>query len=426
MVLFSVTTILIDKGFGGLAPFFMFNSIQLFGLVLLGGLAAGEVSRRLCALPRTTGYVIFGLLIGQSGLNWVTLLDIESAQLFIDLALGLILFELGYLVPRSSPQSGRRRLLAGCAISLLAGFLVLLLFLYWGFSSGSALFAAALCIATSPAITIATCSDVGAKGERTGLLYTMVAINGAVAFAAVVLLVPFLIDSEPMSGFARVSSALGSIIGSIFLGGACAGIVLLGAERLERQAEHQHLLILGAIVLGVGTAIYLGVSVFLPMLIFGILISTIDREHKVIAIRIASDARVFLVITFVLAGAALDIAYLSDYWKEAMLIALARLAGQLLAILISRKSLGLTVREGVFLGIGLQPMSSIALVLLVNTQMLYSGMDAKLVGMLMATILLMQLFGPLATQTAIKGFGEATRLPSSIKAGAPAENNGGT
>lgn len=369
---------------------------------------------------------MFGLLIGQSGLNWVTLLDIESAQLFIDLALGLILFELGYLVPRNSPQSGRSRLLAGCAISLLAGLLVLLLFLYWDFSSGSALFAAALCIATSPAITIATCSDVGAKGERTGLLYTMVAINGAVAFAAVVLLVPFLIDSEPMSGFARVSSALGSIIGSIFLGGACAGIFLLGAERLERQAEHQHLLILGAIVLGVGTAIYLGVSVFLPMLIFGVLISTIDREHKVIAIRIASDARVFLVITFVLAGAALDIAYLSDYWKEAMLIALARLAGQLLAILISRKSLGMNVREGVFLGIGLQPMSSIALVLLVNTQMLYSGMDAKLVGMLMATILLMQLFGPLATQTAIKGFGEATRLPSSIKAGAPAENNGGT
>ncbi|MBK7676410.1 MAG: hypothetical protein IPJ27_17565 [Candidatus Accumulibacter sp.] len=44
-----------------------------------------------------------------------------------------------------------------------------------------------------------------------------------------------------------------------------------------------------------------------------------------------------------------------------------------------------------------------------QTQMLYSGMaDAGRYPM--ATILLMQLFGPLATQTAIKGFGEATRL----------------
>ncbi len=376
-------------------------------------------------MPRTTGYVLFGLLVGQSGLNWVTPLHIESAQLFIDLGLGLILFELGYLVPRTSAQSVRNRLLAGCALSLLAGLLVLMLFLYWGFSSGSALFAAALCVATSPAITIATCSDVGAKGERTGLLYTMVAINGAVAFAAVVLLVPFLIDSEPMSGFARVSSALGSIFGSVILGGACAGVVLLGADRLERQAEHQHLLILGTIVLGVGTAIFLGVSVFLPMLIFGILVNTIDRERKVIAIRIASDARVFLVITFVLAGAALDIAYLRDYWLETFLIVAVRLTGQLLVILLARQGLGLTVRESLFLGVGLQPMSSIALVLLVNTQMLYGGMDETLVGMLMATILLMQLFGPLATQTAIKGFGEASKLFPPGKAGALAENNGG-
>ena len=79
----------------------MFNSVQLFGFVLLGGLAAGALSRRTMALPRTTGYVLFGLLVGQSGLSWITPLQIESAQLFIDLALGLILFELGYLVPVS-------------------------------------------------------------------------------------------------------------------------------------------------------------------------------------------------------------------------------------------------------------------------------------------------------------------------------------
>jgi Kef-type K+ transport system membrane component KefB len=403
----------------------MVNSIQLFGLVLLGGLSAGEVSRRLFALPRTTGYVLFGLFIGQSGLNWVTPLHIESAQLFVDLALGLILFELGYLVPRSTPASGTKRLLLGCALSLMAGLFLLLLFLYWGFSSGSALFAAALCIATSPAITIAICSDVGAKGERSGLLYTMVAINGAVAFTAVALLMPFLNDSEPLSHVERLRSSLESIVSSMALGGACAALVLLGAKRLEKQAEHQHLLILGTIVMGVGTAIYLNVSVFLPMLIFGILVNSIDRERKVIAIRIASDARVFLVITFVLAGAALDVAYLRDYWLEAMLIAGARFVGQLLAIVLGRKSIGLTVGESVFLSIGLQPMSSIALVLLVNTQMLYSGMDTALVGMLMATILLMQLFGPLATQTAIKGFGEATRLRPLAKFVPPTENSGG-
>ena len=153
------------------------------------------------------------------------------------------------------------------------------------------------------------------------------------------------------------------------------------------------------------------------MLIFGILVSTIDREHKVVAIRIASDARVFLVITFVLAGAALDITHLTTHWPEACAIAGVRLAGQFFGILFARGCLQLGMREKIFTTIGLQPMSSISLVLLVNMQMLDSGTSPELAEMLMATILLMQLLGPLATQTAIKGFGEATRL-SAAKAAA--------
>ncbi len=389
----------------------MFNSIQLFGFVLLGGLAAGEFARRLMRLPRTTGYVLFGMAVGQSWLNWVTPLHVESAQLFIDLALGLILFELGYLVPSVSLQARRVRIMAGTSIAICSGLSVLSFFLLSGISVGAAVFASALCLATSPAITIATCSDVGAKGERTGLLYTLVALNGVVAFVIVVLVMPFLNEVNEWSVLGRVSNALGSIVGSFILGGACAGMVLVGAERLEKQVEHQHILILGTIVLGVGTAIYLDISVFLPMLVFGVLVRTIDRESKVIAIRISSDARVFLVITFVLAGAALDIGYLFDYWREAVVIAVVRFLGQLIPAWYFRQQLGLMGNGWLWLTIGLQPMSSVALVLLANMQLLHAQMSSDLVGMLMATILLMQLFGPLATQTAILGFREATRLP---------------
>ncbi|PKO85549.1 MAG: hypothetical protein CVU18_19550 [Betaproteobacteria bacterium HGW-Betaproteobacteria-12] len=388
----------------------MINSIQLFGLILLGGLAAGEVARRLLSLPRTTGYVLFGLLTGQSGANWITPLHIESAQLFIDLALGLILFELGYLVPGVDRSEARRRLFAGLAVAFTPGLLMLALFLLLGFPFASALFAATLCIATSAAITIATCSDVGARGERSGLLYTMVTANGCVAFAVVALLTPFVDDTVSGGIFARAALALGSILVSLVLGAVCAGIVLGGARRLERQPEHHHLLILGAIVFGVGTALFLEVSVFLPMLIFGFLVRALDRRQRVIGIRIASDARVFLVVTFVLAGAALDIAHLLHYWPEALLIVAVRGAGQLAATTFAAHHLGLPRRDGLLLAVGLQPMSSVALVLLVNTQMLYSELDPNLVGMLLATILLMQLLGPFATQTAIKGFGEATRL----------------
>ncbi len=390
----------------------MLNSLQFFGLVLLGALVAGEVARRLLALPQTIGYIAFGLAVGQSGLNWITQAHLDSVQNFFELALCVILFELGYRVPHCTPHDRRNRLMVGCALSLAAGLLVLALFIYWEFTLGSAFFAATLCIATSPAITIATCGDLGANGKRTGLLYTMVAINGTVTFAAMLLLIPFLIDNNPMSGVSRISLALGNISGSLVVGGACAGLVLIGAERLEKQGEFQHVLLLSALVLGIGTAAYLGISAFLTMLIFGLLLGTTDYDNKVIACGMSYDARVFLALTFVFTGAALDTAHLREYWFEAAIIILARLAGQLLTMQLSRKRLGLSSRESFFLSIGLQPMSSIALLLLVNAQILYNDMDVKLIGMLTATIILMQLLGPLATQTAIKGLGEASHQPS--------------
>ena len=390
----------------------MFNSIQIFGMALLGGLGAGEFSRRALALPRTTGYVVFGLLVGQSGLGWIAPYHIESSQLFIDLGLGLILFELGYQVPVVAISEGWSRLRAGLLISLTTGAAVVLTLVAMDFSARSAVFAAALCLATSPAITIATCSDVGARGDKTGLLFTMVAINGCVAFVISTWSMPFLVEGEAIPNLAGAWTATRELGAAVVLGGLCAGLVLIGASLLGRRPEHQHLLILGTIVLGVGTAIYLDISVLLPMLLFGCLTRVLDQQEQVVAIRIASDARIFLVATFVLAGAILDLGLLMTYWLEALGLVIARFAGQIAGVFWNRHRLCLNTESSIYLSIGLQPMSSIALVLLVNMQTLYNALEPRLTGALLATILLMQLFGPLATQTAIKGFGEATCLQS--------------
>jgi Kef-type K+ transport system membrane component KefB len=383
----------------------MFNAIQVFGLVLLGGLAAGELSRRVFDLPRTTGYVLLGLAIGESGFRLVTPEHIASAELFIDLALGLILFELGYLVPRVGRQTAWRRLVVGIAIAAVAGAAIMLVVGLWGFSHNAAFFAGALCLATSPAITIATSSDVGAKGPQTGLLYTIVAVTGSVAFSAIALAMPSL-----GAGGASLSIDVFSILSALALGIICAAIVLLSAVILRRQPEHRHLLILGVVVAGVGTAVQMEVSVFLPMLICGVLVRQIDRERNVVAIRIASDARVFLVITFVLAGAALDIRFLQTYWMEALILVTVRFAAQALVCTCFGNYLDLSQRDSMALAVGLQPMSSVALVLLANARVLETAVSPELSGILMATVLLMQVLGPLATQTAIKTFGEASGL----------------
>ena len=195
------------------------SPLLLFGLCLLGGLASGELSRRLFNLPRTTGYVLCGLVLGQSGLGWIDPYVLGSAQFFIYPALGLILFELGQRVPFDGGRIDPQLITLGLIESAAVFVLVLIVMLGLGFGGAGGAFAAAIAVSTSPAITIATSSDVGGEGPRTSRLFGLVALNGSLAFAAIDLILPSLAESgatEAMPGYGHAVASIGL---SVVLGG---------------------------------------------------------------------------------------------------------------------------------------------------------------------------------------------------------------
>ena len=71
------------------------NPLALFGVLLFLGLIGGEFSKRALKLPRITGYVLVGVALGASGLKLLDDVLIAQSWIFVDIALGLILFELG-------------------------------------------------------------------------------------------------------------------------------------------------------------------------------------------------------------------------------------------------------------------------------------------------------------------------------------------
>src|SRR5687767_3125885 len=71
------------------------NPVLLFGLLLLAGFAGGEFAHRLLRLPRITGYVLVGMVLGTAGLGVIDRNGWRELRIFVDIALGLILFELG-------------------------------------------------------------------------------------------------------------------------------------------------------------------------------------------------------------------------------------------------------------------------------------------------------------------------------------------
>src|SRR3989338_2794289 len=72
-----------------------FNPIVLFGLTLLLGLLGGEIAKATRLLPRISGYIAVGFLVGPNGFNMATPSLLADASFFVDIALGLILFDLG-------------------------------------------------------------------------------------------------------------------------------------------------------------------------------------------------------------------------------------------------------------------------------------------------------------------------------------------
>jgi len=70
----------------------VFGELVRFGALLVAGLLGGELAHRFAGLPRVTGYVLAGVACGPHGLALMQAPLFAGARVFVDLALGLIVF----------------------------------------------------------------------------------------------------------------------------------------------------------------------------------------------------------------------------------------------------------------------------------------------------------------------------------------------
>jgi len=374
------------------------------GVVFLFGLAADVIGRK-TRLPRVTLLLAIGVIVGPAGLD---LIPAEASAWFDFLsvsALSMVAFVLGSSLTLANFRAhGRAIVTISMAVVLVAlvvvgGGLMLL-----GYGLAMALVLGAIATATDPAATEDTIRQSGQSGGFVDTLRGIVAIDdawGLIAFSLVVVAVgaahgeadgAILLEAGREIGGALV---LGGIIGlpAAFLTGR-----LSPGEPTQSEA-------LGIVFLTAGAAIWLGVSYLLAGMVAGALVANLARHHDRAFHEIEHIKWPFMLIFFVLAGAALDIRALGVWGGLGLAYVVLRIISRWLGGVIGARLGGAPAPEAPWFGPALMPQAGVAVGMALVAGEEFPEIAAPIMAVTVATTILFELLGPLATMLAISRVG---------------------
>ena len=384
----------------------------LFGALLAAGLLVGEAVRRYASLPRIAGYALAGFVLGPQISGLLGPDALETARVLIDLSIGLIVFELGFRFDQAWLKRNRWLFVAALAESVLCFLAIHLALLYLGFQALHAASAAAIGTATSPAVVMLVAHDQRAEGQITERMLLFTAVNSIFAYVALTLLLPFLRLEHATNWVLAALHPIYLLVGSALVGFVACGVMLGLARWVGKREDRQFVLLVALVVLTVGVARALNLSVMVALVMLGMLARNLDRRHVLMPLRAGHGGQLFFVILFVLTGASVEFGALATAGVAVACFIVARFLGKAVAIYAFSRATGLRRRGAGLLSVALLPMSGLAVVMLHDAQSLVPGLHGELGAVVLAAIAILELAGPVATQLALRRAGETQPEPN--------------
>ncbi|MCU0967849.1 MAG: cation:proton antiporter [Rubrivivax sp.] len=374
-------------------------------LALVAGALLGEGVRRVAGWPRIVGYSAVGLLIAATGIGPGLALP-ATTRLIVDLALALLLFELGSRVDLRWWRANPALPLAGlaeCVASLAAITVALRAF---GLPFNAAITVATMTVCASAAVVGRVTSELGSAGQVTERMIVLTAINTLFAVLAHRLVTGWLHIDQAGDWVRAVSQTLWVFSGSVLLAIVLARLVAAVARRLELRDENAALLLLGLVVLALLAARALALSTLLVPLLAGVLLRNTTDRPWVWPRHFGTAGGVLVLMLFVVVGSAWSVETVLAGAAAALVVLAARAAAKTLAVVALARWSGLSWRQGFALSTGLLPLSATALVMLLELQLAHPGFAAIVAPVVLAAIVFTELPGPLAVQWGLRHAGD--------------------
>ncbi|QDS86869.1 putative voltage-gated ClC-type chloride channel ClcB [Rosistilla ulvae] len=277
--------------------------------LLLGACLAAGVFADVLHLPKVTAYLLVGLLVGPSLMDWVPQEHLEHFDPMLKLAMAVVLFNLGceFTFTKFRRIAGRCLVLSGAEICATFG-LVLVGLLMFGCSGSMALLLACLAVATAPATTILVLKEFRSEGPVTESTGFLVAINN---FACIVLFEFGFLAIQLTQGqlesslWGQVGNVLLNIAGSIALGVVGGVIVSYGCGLLNIKRWLVLLVATATFLLGVNES--LQIPYMLTFFVMGVTVANTSDSKSKIGDELDHLSGLLAVLFFAVHGTELDL-----------------------------------------------------------------------------------------------------------------------
>ncbi len=371
-------------------------------LTLVIAALLGEFVYRWLRLPRVVGYAAVGTIVSAFELGLAGTVLKPGLRSIVDLALALLLFELGSRINLRWLRTNPWLLATSLAEATLTFGAVYLALSALGTDPRTATAIAAIAIGTSPAVVMRVASEFDASGQVTERMIVLTGLNTFYAVLASKFVFGWL-HAEYVGSLVRAfAHPLYLLAGSAIVAALLAFTVSLIARRLDLRNENSTLLLLGMILLALSITKMANLSTLLVPLLAGVMLRNSTERPWIWPRHFGTAGGALVLMLFVVTGSVWSVDTLLAGAGLGAAVIVARSAAKLVATTLLAAPSGLALRQGVALGITLAPISGAALVMMTELQNLYPEFASHLTAIVFSAIAFLELIGPIAVHLALR------------------------
>ena len=395
------------------------NMLLLLGIAIFLGAIGGRVFQRL-KIPQVVGYIVIGLIVGQTGFGLIPRTVVDEMRPISMFALGLIGLSIGGELKLSELRRRGRQFLSILLSEGIGAFIVvggatgILIWLITGdtkIAIAQGLLLGAISSATAPAATVSVLWEYKTRGPLTNTLLAIVALDDGLClllFGFASSIAGILLSGGSLTIGAILGTPAYEIIASILLGAGSALLLTL-LLRWSSDPDKQLVFTLGTVMLNMGLSAALEMDAILAAMALGAtLVNVAPRLSRDAFQLIKKFAPPIYVLFFVLVGAELQLFGTSAViWIIAGTYVVGRTVGKIIGAYYGAGISGAPETVKRYLGLGLFAQGGVAVGLsIVAAHRFEATIGGDIIVIVTVTTMLVEILGPPCVKLAVTKAGE--------------------